>query len=363
MNLAHVLALLAAGSAVPAATAQFITPSSATASSEFSASYSINNTINGSGLPAGFDLNDAHANYVAGNHWTTQSGRTVGESATFTFNQAQALGAFYLWNHRSNGVASNSFYEPVLFDLELFDGPGGTGASLLLLTNVAAQPNVATGQAFVFNATAGVRSARFTVRATENGNASPFTGLAEVRFGPCVPVSLPSGGQPVGVAVCPGQEASFAVAPAGSGPFGIVWQYRVDGQEGWLDLHEGINESAGVAFTAVGAASPGVTVYPSGAWLAETPVRFQAAVSGPCGQAVSQQAAVLVDPADAGSVGGLPGRDQMHDNNDFIAFIGFFFNGDPRADLGRSGGVFGSDGEFNNNDFIAFINRFFIVCG
>ena len=67
-------------------------------------------------------------------------------------------------------------------------------------------------------------------------------------------------------------------------------------------------------------------------------------------------------PADLGTAGGVPGHDGLLDNNDFIAFINFFFAGDPRADFGRAGGQAGSDGAYDNNDFIAFINAFFGGC-
>jgi hypothetical protein len=64
-------------------------------------------------------------------------------------------------------------------------------------------------------------------------------------------------------------------------------------------------------------------------------------------------------PADLGRAGGLPGFDRVLDNNDFIAFISFFFDSNPAADLGIQGGLPGADGQFDNNDFIAFINYFF----
>ncbi|MFT3683879.1 MAG: GC-type dockerin domain-anchored protein [Phycisphaerales bacterium] len=66
--------------------------------------------------------------------------------------------------------------------------------------------------------------------------------------------------------------------------------------------------------------------------------------------------------ADLGAAGGVPGQDGHLDNNDFIAFISYFFAADSHADLGIAGGLPGSDGQFNNNDFIAFINYFFAGC-
>ena len=67
-------------------------------------------------------------------------------------------------------------------------------------------------------------------------------------------------------------------------------------------------------------------------------------------------------PADLGIAGGQPGNDGMLDNNDFIAFINYFFNQDAHADKGVAGGLPGQDGQFDNNDFIAFITQFFNGC-
>jgi hypothetical protein len=67
-------------------------------------------------------------------------------------------------------------------------------------------------------------------------------------------------------------------------------------------------------------------------------------------------------PADFGSQGGTPGHDGALDNNDFVVFIDFFFNENPRADVGSQGGVPGSDGSFDNNDFVIFIDYFFAGC-
>jgi glycerophosphoryl diester phosphodiesterase len=64
-------------------------------------------------------------------------------------------------------------------------------------------------------------------------------------------------------------------------------------------------------------------------------------------------------PGDIGSQGGAIGPDGLLDNNDFIVFINWFFDGVIRADIGKEGGAEGSDDLFDNNDFIVFINRFF----
>ena len=342
---------------------QLIRPDSATATSEFSGSYLVGNAINGSGLPANFTLNDEHATYATNNHWTTQTNQTIGESATFSFNTAQSLGVFHMWNHRSNGVASNPYYEPVLFDLVLFDGPNGTGATLATFASLTALPNVANAQSIPFTITPGVRSVRFIVRATENGSVSPFTGLAEVAFGPCAAVTLSGTGQPAAVAACPGEAASFVVVPTGSGPFNFLWQWR-DGENGeWVNVSEGVNPPVGQAlFAAVGAQSQGMTVYPQPTWPLDGARSFRVVVTNQCGEVTSQGVPLAIAPADVGGPGGLPGRDGLYDNNDFIAFINFFFEADPAADMGRAGGLFGPDGVFDNNDFVSFIAEFFAAC-
>jgi hypothetical protein len=67
-------------------------------------------------------------------------------------------------------------------------------------------------------------------------------------------------------------------------------------------------------------------------------------------------------PADLGRAGGEAGADGALDNNDFIVFIGSFFDADSAADFGSAGGEAGADGAFDNNDFIAFIGAFFDGC-
>ncbi|HYD00148.1 MAG TPA: GC-type dockerin domain-anchored protein [Phycisphaerales bacterium] len=67
-------------------------------------------------------------------------------------------------------------------------------------------------------------------------------------------------------------------------------------------------------------------------------------------------------PADLGQQGGIPGQDEVLDNNDFVVFIDYFFNADARADFGLQGGVPGQDGLFDNNDFVVFIDAFFAGC-
>lgn len=156
-----------------------IRPDSATALSEFSGSYDIGNAIDGSGMPAGFNAGDLHGTYVQNNHWTTRSNALPNglAVATFSFDTPQNLGRFHMWNHRSNGVASDPNYAIRRFDLTFRDA---AGTPLLELTDLEAEGNRADQQLYCFDEVIGVSSVTLTIR--EN-NGSIYTGLAEVAFG------------------------------------------------------------------------------------------------------------------------------------------------------------------------------------
>ena len=89
-------------------------------------------------------------------------------------------------------------------------------------------------------------------------------------------------------------------------------------------------------------------------------------IVNPCGSRTTTPAAVLLPvqcgPADLGRAGGFPCPDGLLDNNDFIAFINYFFEQNFTADMGGAGGFPTPDEAFDNNDFIAFINYFFDGC-
>lgn len=87
-------------------------------------------------------------------------------------------------------------------------------------------------------------------------------------------------------------------------------------------------------------------------------------VSGNCVSATSRPYIVSprCGPADVGIPGGEEGSDQRLDNNDFVVFVRWFFDGDDRADVASEGAVAGSDGTLDTNDFVLFIQRFFAGC-
>lgn len=161
--------------------AVFFQPDSATAMSEFSSSYDIGNAIDGSGLPVGFGPTDSHGTYIQNNHWTTQANAINAGTAkaTFNFDNDVTIGTFYMWNHRSDGVASNGLYAVSLFDLVLKDQNGDV---LYSLANVSAVANVATAQSFAFIPVSGVRSVDFTILANGQPTNNSYTGVAEVGF-------------------------------------------------------------------------------------------------------------------------------------------------------------------------------------
>ena len=171
---------VAAGLATTSQAAMF-NADSAVAGSEHSSSYDILNAIDGSGLPAIFDASTPHAVYSTNNHWTAASGSILNNTAwaEFMFNSEVTMGTFYMWNHQSNGVASNPDYDVTLFNLRLYDAADNEIFSML---NVSAQEDLTTAQIFAFDPVTGVRKARFEILANARPNNDSWTGVAEVRF-------------------------------------------------------------------------------------------------------------------------------------------------------------------------------------
>lgn len=199
-------------------------PDSATASSQFSGSYSINHAINGNGLVPGFTPASEHALYTTNNHWTTANGKTIGESATFNFAAPKTVGGFYMWCHQSarggNGHANNPFYCATRFDLVLLDA---ANAPLATFTDLVATPDVPVAQIYGFESVANVRAIRFIVRATASNNVSPYTGLAEVAFTSCVsPIVAPV----ANAGICPGGSVQFTASVSGTPPFSYQWRFN-----------------------------------------------------------------------------------------------------------------------------------------
>lgn len=157
-----------------------IIPDASTASSSFSSSYAAELTIDGSGLPASYTVNDVHADYGPGNHWTTAAGTPQDAFINWTFSTAQELGGMYVWNHLSTSPpAANDGYEVTLFDLTLFDQSDQVIANFndqTLLPNDPSAQFVSFGAAY-----ANVSRVLFEVEQVEQPT-SQYTGLAEVAF-------------------------------------------------------------------------------------------------------------------------------------------------------------------------------------
>ncbi len=188
-RMSPVSAALVAACVASSATAQMIAPNSATTASQFSSLYDIGNVIDGSGLPAGFDVTSSHNVYLTNNHWTTQSGalQAGNARASFFFDTAQSIYSFNMWNHRSTpqgqgGVGADPNYAVTRFDI-VFRDAGGT--AIFSLLNQTALPNIAIAQNYNFATVDGVRSVDFTILA--NNGSTQYTGLAEVRFNGTIP--------------------------------------------------------------------------------------------------------------------------------------------------------------------------------
>lgn len=172
---AYLVAGLAAPCLAPTAGAQLFSPDSATASSEFSGSYDIGNAIDSSGFTNIYSFNTPHATYTTNNHWTTRAFPTD-PSATLSFDEPKQLRQFYLWNHRSNGVASDPNYAVKRFNLVFLDA---AGSEISRIDDLGANQNVPTAQIYTFDAVDSVGSVR--VEITEN-YGSRYFGFAEVAF-------------------------------------------------------------------------------------------------------------------------------------------------------------------------------------
>lgn len=170
-----IVAAIALAGVSPCVKAQLFSPDSAVASSEFSGSYDIGNAIDSSGLPANYSFNTPHATYTTNNHWTTAAFPT-NPSATLSFNEPKDLRQFYLWNHRSNGVAADPNYAVKRFNLVFLNADG---SEISRIDDLGADQGVPRAQIYTFDAVGGVSAVR--VEIVEN-YGSRYFGFAEVAF-------------------------------------------------------------------------------------------------------------------------------------------------------------------------------------
>jgi len=336
---ACVLAGFTCAAHLAAADGPMIRPDTATATSAFNGSYAITHAISGAGLPAGFTPASEHAVYATNNHWTTANGKTIGESATFSFATTKTIGGFYMWCHQSarggGGLANNPYYCATLFDLELLDASNGV---LATRTGLMATPDVPVAQIYGFEAVQNVRAVRFIVRATANGNISPYTGLAEVAFTSCVSPIVASPGNK---GICPGGSIEFTAAVNGTPPFSYQWRFNGN------PIDPLVNSSA---------TKPTLEITNVRDEVAGT---YDCVVTGPCSSGISPGATLSVCTSDLTCDGQV-------DDSDFQLFV-FAYNTldcvDPTMPLGCPADL-NEDGVVDDADFVIFIAAYNqLVCG
>lgn len=190
MSTRYVCAVLSPFVCVPAS-AELFQPVAGVASSEFSGSYDIGNTIDGSGLVGGLSLDATHADYGVHNHWTTRRD-AQDVNAVFEFDEDKTVARFVLWNHRSNVIADDPNYAVRVFDLTFFDA---NDTQLGSLTGLTAEQDEPAAQLYDFAALQGVRSVRIDI--VEN-YGSRLSGFGEVAFS-----SVPAPGSAAVLAATP----------------------------------------------------------------------------------------------------------------------------------------------------------------
>jgi hypothetical protein len=204
----------------------------------------------------------------------------------------------------------------------------------------------------------------FQVGRGANGTIFDDSTAVRIRVIDCLTIDS----QPQSTSVCSNSGAAFAVMAEGAGTLTYRWQVLDGGT--WRDLTDGALNLGGIprCATVLGSGLAGMSLsFSCGDDNILSGTQFRCVVSTSCGTLTSSAAEMSVrrcpcGPADLGSEGGAAGGDGFLDNNDFIVFIGSFFEMNLAADLGSEGGAAGGDGIFDNNDFIIFIQRFFEGC-
>jgi hypothetical protein len=190
----------------------------------------------------------------------------------------------------------------------------------------------------------------FGVQFTDNSRAVLVANLA------CVRVDQ----QPIGTTVCPGASVPLVAIGVASNAVTYQWQRQVAGA-GWTNLVNGVQPDGS---TVAGVDQSQLTLGNVRGGTSQ----YRAVMSSTCGSTNSAPATVnvtrqcgLADVAGQGAAA-LPCGDETLDKNDFVVFIGWFFDGNISADIAGQGASEGADGSFDNNDFVLFIQRFFGGC-
>jgi probable HAF family extracellular repeat protein len=237
----------------------------------------------------------------------------------------------------------------------LADSPLGTRAfrwtSALGMQSLGIIPNASTSYGWAISADGGVIVGKcdpFGVTSAMRWTAA--TGMQSLGLLPGSPYSSAQGVSADGSIV-----VGVSALPGFSAYHGFMWTSAL----GMVDLNTylptlGLNLTGWTLSQAIAISADGTAITGHGLLNGQTRAWV---VRGLPGTGVSPCA------ADLGMQGGLPGADSQLDNNDFIAFINYYFASDAHADLGVQGGGPGHDGVLDNNDFIAFIGLFFSGCG
>ncbi len=139
-------------------------------SSEFSSTWDAGQTIDGSGLPAGFDETDTHTGYE-NTTWVTGSNGVADAMIEWEFDQVVDLNEIHIWN---NGRRSAETLDLTFYDF--FHGVVGSQTVSL------ADPPSDTVTAQSFTLTQPMTGVKFVQAAVTASYDSSFTGLGEVAF-------------------------------------------------------------------------------------------------------------------------------------------------------------------------------------
>ncbi|MFN7559015.1 MAG: GC-type dockerin domain-anchored protein [bacterium] len=170
--------------------------------------------------------------------------------------------------------------------------------------------------------------------------------LARYTFGTPAPTIAT---HPVPQSACTAGSATFAVTPAGTGPFTYQWR------KGAVAINTTTNPSAATGTLTLANVQAG----DAGS--------YDCVVSTPCGSVTSTAVSLTVASCACGlsDVAG-PGQSVGSDNaltaDDIIVYLNWFFAGDTRADVAGPGQSTTPDTQFTADDIIVFLNRFFAGC-
>ncbi len=174
----------------------------------------------------------------------------------------------------------------------------------------------------------------------------PTSNIARYSFGTPAPTITT---QPTPQTACTASTATFAVTPAGTGPFTYQWR------KGGVPINTTTNPSAATGTLTLSGVQDG----DAGS--------YDCVVTTPCGSATSDAAVLTIAPcacglSDVAGPGQSIGSDGTLTADDIIVFLNWFFAGDTRADVAGPGQSTTPDSQFTADDIIVFLNRFFAGC-